>query len=198
MHSERGYVWTRALIGLGLVTVLVWMAPVLFMSRRHAQLVAAPAPTGFPGGSSAPAEVAVPVGATGQATAPAAGAAPTGATGQSTTADTGTTPTNPIGQAKDLQAQSMLNNAIRVAQLWYAESGTFAAFGPEQAAEYEPSITFTAGAPALDVVAMRVTPDAVVVVTLAESGPICAAFAHDVASFGRVDALTADQCQGGW
>ena len=172
MRSERGYVGTRLLVTLGLVSLLVWLVPMIFLSRKQAELLTSvPQPT---------------AGSTGEAPAVAS--------------DPGSTvPVDPIGQANDLQAQNLLNTAIRVAQVWYAENGTYTGFGPGQAAEYDPSIYFTVGSPAPESVTMRVTPDTVVMVTLASGGGyLCAATNQDVVTFGRADAVTPQQCQGGW
>jgi len=166
VRSERGYVGMRMLVTLGLVSLLVWLVPMVFLSRKQAELV-----------SSVP---------------------PAGATGEAPVVEGSEAPVGPIGQAEDLQAQNLLNNAIRVAQVWYAENGAFTGFGPEQAAGYDPAIAFTAGPPAPGAVTMRVTPETVVMVTLSGSGPLCAAATLDVVSLGRTDAATPQQCQGGW
>ena len=123
---------------------------------------------------------------------------PAGQTGEVPALGGAVAPADPIGQAEDLQTQNLMNNAIRVAQIWYAENGTYTGFGPAQAAEYEPAITFTTGSPAPGAVTMRVTSDTVVMVTLSSSGPLCAAATLDVVSLGRADASTSLQCRGGW
>ena len=164
MRAEHGYVGTRYLVGLGLVSLLVWIVPIMFLSKKQAELVTAVAP----------------VGATSAAQAGAA-------------------PADPVGKARDVQAQSLMNSAIQVAQVWYASNGSFAGFGPEQASQDEPSITFTTGPAASGAVSMRVTPDSVVMVTLSGTGgPLCAAATGNVVSYGRVDAPAAAQCTGGW
>ena len=165
MRSERGYVGMRMLLVLGLVSLLVWMVPMVLLSRKQAELVTSVPPVGSSG-------------------APAV--------------DGGQAPADPIGMAGDLQAQNLMNNAIRVAQVWYAENGTYAGFGPEQAAGFDPAIAFTTGQPAAGTVTMRVTPETVVMVTLSGSGPLCAAATLDVVSLGRADASTPQQCQDGW
>ena len=166
MRSENGYVGMRMLLVLGLVSMLVWLVPMVFLSRKQAELVSSVPPSG-------PADEA-PEGQGGQA------------------------PVGLIDQAEDLQGQNLMNNAIRVAQVWYAENGTYAGFGPAQAAEFDPAIRFTTGAPAPGAVTMRVTPETVVMVTLSGGGPLCAAATFDVVSLGRADASTPQQCQGGW
>ncbi|HET7237035.1 MAG TPA: hypothetical protein VFK59_11470 [Actinomycetota bacterium] len=165
MRSERGYAGARMLAALGLVSLLVWLVPMVFLSRKQVDLVSA---------------VTEPV---------------AGATGETAV----TEPVGALGRANDLQAQSLLNGAIRVAQVWYAENGTYAGFGPAEAAGYDPSISFTAGSPAPGTVTIRVAPDAVVMVTIAgDGGYLCAAANLDVVTFGRADAATAQDCQSGW
>lgn len=164
MRSERGYVGMRTLAALGLVSLLVWLVPMIFLSRKQAEFVSS---------------VTEPVGVTGQDGLVSSGGA--------------------VAQANDLQAQSLLNGAIRVAQVWYAENGTFEGFDPAEAAAYDPAVRFTAGSPAPGVVTMRVSPQAVVMVTMADRGGyLCAAADLDVVTFGRTDAPTAQACSGGW
>jgi hypothetical protein len=164
VRSERGYAGTRTLAALGLVALLVWLVPMIFLGRKQAELVSS---------------VAQPVGGTDEAGAPV--------------------PAGALGRANDLQAQSLLNGAIRVAQVWYAERGSYEGFGPAEAVEYDPSIRFTSGAPAPGAVTIRVAPDAVVMVTVADGGGyLCAGANLDVVTFGRGDAATAQDCQGGW
>ncbi|MEX2420376.1 MAG: hypothetical protein WD670_01020, partial [Actinomycetota bacterium] len=178
VNSERGYVGMRVLIGLGFLVALVWIVPLVFMNRQQAERAAelggaTSAPTGVTAG--APVELAEPTGS---------GAAPTG----------------PIGQANDLQAQSMLNNAIRVAQVYHAETGSFQGLTPEVAAGYDPSIVYTQGVAVPNMVAMVVTPSTVVLLTVVDGGGgyLCVAANADIITFGRVNATTPEQCQGGW
>ena len=108
-------------------------------------------------------------------------------------------PTDPIGRANDAQAQASLNSAIRVAQVFYAENGTFAGFGPQVAAQYEPNLTFTVGPAAPGVVSLRgLSADTVVFVTGSEDGFLCAAAQGEIVAFGRSDAQSPAQCTGGW
>jgi hypothetical protein len=186
VNSERGYVGMRVLVGLGLVVALVWIVPLVFLSRQQAERAAE-----LGGGASEPTGVTagIPTGVT--ASVPVDIVEPTGSV---------TAPTGPIGQANDLQAQSMLNNAIRVAQVYYAETGSFQGLTPEAAAEYDPSIVYTQGVAVPDMVAMVVTPSTVVLLTVVDGGGgyLCVAANADVITFGRVNALTPEQCQGGW
>ena len=155
---------------LGVASLLVWLVPMVFLSRRQAELVSSVAPPS--------------VDPAGEATRPVS---------------EGSAPTDPIGRARDLQAQALLNGAIRVAQVWWAENGTFSGFGPGEATEYDPSIYFTSGVPAPGTVTMRVTPDEVAMVTVAEGGGyLCAAANLDLVTLGRVDAARAQDCYGGW
>lgn len=179
MRSERGYVGVRMLVLLGLAVALVWLIPLVFLGSRQADRAAE-----LGGGPAAPTSV----------TAGAPVAVVTGPTGS------GVAPTGPIGQANDLQAQSMLNNAIRVAQVYYAETGSFQGLTPEVAAEYDPSIVYTQGVAVPDMVAMVVTPTTVVLLTVVDGGGgyLCTAANADTITFGRVNATTPEQCQGGW
>jgi hypothetical protein len=54
---------------------------------------------------------------------------------------------DPIRAADDVQAQALLNEAIRAAQVYYAEHGSFDGFGPDAAAVYDPSIVYTQAVP---------------------------------------------------
>lgn len=126
-------------------------------------------------------------------------------TGASTSEPAGTTgsagaPVDPIGRAGDVQAQATLNNAVRIAQVFYAENGTYSGFGPEVAAQYDPTVTFSIGSAAPGVVSVRgLTPSTVVFVTATEGGGhLCAAANAQVVSFGRSDAQVPSQCSGGW
>ena len=99
-----------------------------------------------------------------------------------------------------MQAQALLNEAIRAAQVYYAEHGSFDGFGPDAAAAYDPSIVYTQGGPASDMVSMTVSPTAVVLVTVVElnGGYLCAAEMGDTVTMGRTNATTPAECQGGW
>lgn len=111
----------------------------------------------------------------------------------------GGAPRDPIGRANDAQAQASLNNAIRVAQVYYAENGSFAGFGPQVAAQYDPNVTFTIGPAAPGVVSLRgLSPETVVFVTGTERGYLCAAAQGEIVAFGRGDAQSPAQCTGGW
>ena len=93
----------RLLVTMAVVAVLVWAIPMVFIGReqaRRAETLAGGSGTVLPAdeGHGVPSEVA---------TGTAAGEAPTG----------------PIGRANDVAAQSTLNAAIRVAQVYFAENG---------------------------------------------------------------------------
>jgi hypothetical protein len=94
----------------------------------------------------------------------------------------------------------MLNQAIRVSQVYYAEHGSFEGFGPDAAAAYDPSIVYGRGTPAADTVAMSVSPTTVVFVTVVEpnGGYLCVAAMSDLVTFGRTNATMPAECQGGW
>ena len=103
-------------------------------------------------------------------------------------------------RANDAQAQVVLTNAIRAAEVFYAENGTFVGFTPDVAGQYDPSITYNAGASTSGQVSIRrITPTTAVVVTPSGSGAtLCAAANLDVVTYGRQDATGATGCTGGW
>lgn len=192
VRAEHGQVGMRLLALLGLATVAIWAIPLVALRGDDATPSLADTASIAEGasGAVAPQQPAI----SGPVTAPAA---PAGASAPGATGSGGLT--DPVGAANDLSAQSLLNEAIRVAQVYYAEQGSYGSFTPEVAAQYDPSIVFTLGAPAPEMVSMSVTPTSAVLVTLVEGGGyLCAAATADVVSFGRVYALSPEQCQGGW
>ena len=188
MGSERGFVGIRVLVVLGSVVALVWVVPLVFLKGTTT-------PSAGAMGATAPAQ---PAGATSGAITDATGA--TGATRATGATATGDPVSDPIREVNDLQAQSMLNEATRVAQVYYAENGTFDGFGPDAAATYDPSIVYTQGTVTTDMVTMYVSSTTVVLVTLVElnGGYLCAAAMGDIVTFGRTNATMPAECQGGW
>jgi hypothetical protein len=176
--SERGFVSVRALVLLGLAVAAVWVMPLLILQGARREPAAA-GPTA--------------VGAT-------AIGEPAGATGATGATPAGDPVSDPIQEANDVRAQAMLNQAIRVSQLYYAEHGSFDGLGPDAAAAYDPSVVYGRGAPAPGIVAMSVSPTTVVFVTLVEpnGGYLCAAAMGDIVTFGRTNATMPAECQGGW
>ena len=174
MGSERGFVSVRGLVLFGLVVAAVWVVPLMLLQDAKTETTG---PTAV--GATA---IGEPAGATG---APGA---------------TGDPVSDPIREANDVRAQAMLNQAIRVSQVYYAEHGSFEGFGPDAAAAYDPSIVYGRGAPAADTVAMSVSPTTVVFVTVVDpnGGYLCAAAMGDIVTFGRMNATTPAECQGGW
>jgi hypothetical protein len=172
---ERGFVSVRALVLLGLVVAAVWVVPLMIL-----QSMKAPATMEGPTAAGATA-IGEPPGATGATSA-------------------GDPVSDPIREANDVRAQAMLNQAIRVSQVYYAEHGSFDGLGPDAAAAYDPSVAYGRGAPAPGMVAMSVSPTTVVFVTLVEpnGGYLCAAAMGDIVTFGRTNATTPAECQGGW
>jgi hypothetical protein len=159
----------RLIVGAALVAGLIWTAPTVFFGREATEYVG-----DLTGGSD--------LEPTDGDTGPSSGA-----------------PQDPIGRANDAQGQASLNNAIRVAQVYYAENGSFAGFSPQVAAQYDPTVTFTMGPAGPDVVSLRgLTPTTVVFVTATPSGYLCAAAQGEIVGFGRSDAQNASQCTGGW
>jgi hypothetical protein len=176
--SERGFASVRALVLLGLVVAAVWVLPlVLLQATKTPPTTAGPTAAG--------------------ATAIDEPAGVTGATGATSAGDP---VSDPIQEANDVRAQAMLNQAIRVSQVYYAEHGSFDGLGPDEAAAYDPSIVYGRGAPAPGTVAMSVSPTTVVFVTLVEpdGGYLCAAAMGDILTFGRTNATMPADCQGGW
>lgn len=169
-HRERGEVSLRLIVGAALVAGLVWTVPTVFFGREATKYV-----SDLTGGSDVDPTDGVP--------GPGSGGAPQ----------------DPIGKANDAQAQASLNNAIRVAQVFYAENGSFSGFGPQVAAQYEPNLTFTIGPAAPGVVSLRgLSSKTVVFVTGTDSGYLCAAAQGEIVAFGRSDAQSPSQCTGGW
>ena len=180
MGSERGFVSVRGLVLFGLVVAAVWVVPLMLLQDAKTETTG---PTA--------------VGAT--AIGEPAGAA-TGATGATGATPAGDPVSDPIREANDVRAQAMLNQAIRVSQVYYAEHGSFEGFGPDAAAAYDPSIVYVRGAPAADTVAISVSPTTVVFVTVVDpnGGYLCAAAMGDIVTFGRTNATMPAECQGGW
>ena len=175
MGSERGFVSVRALVLLGLVVAAVWVMPLLLLqSARRESAAAGPTAAGAT-------SMGEPAGATGATSA-------------------GDPVSDPIQDANDVRAQAMLNQAIRVSQVYYAEHGSFDGLGPDAAAAYDPSVVYSRGAPAPGMVAMSVSPTTVVFVTVVDpnGGYLCAAAMGDIVTFGRTNATTPAECQGGW
>jgi hypothetical protein len=176
--SERGFVSVRALVLFGLVVAAVWVVPLMLLQDVKTEPAAA-GPTA--------------VGAT------AIGETAGGATGATGATPAGDPVSDPIREANDVRSQAMLNEAIRVSRVYYAEHGSFDGFGPDEATGYDPSIVY-ARAPAPDTVAMSVSPTTVVLVTVVEpnGGYLCAAAMGDIVTFGRTNATMPAECQGGW
>jgi len=176
--SERGFVSVRALVLLGLVVAAVWVVPLMILQSMKTPLTTE-GPTAA--GATAIGEPATATRATGATSA-------------------GDPVSDPIREANDVRAQAMLNQAIRVSQLYYAEHGSFDGLGPDAAAAYDPSVVYGRGAPAPGMVAMSVSPTTVVFVTMVEpnGGYLCAAAMGDIVTFGRTNATMPAECQGGW
>jgi hypothetical protein len=168
-HRERGEVSVRLIVGAALVAGLVWTVPTVFFGHEATQYV-----SDLTGGSD--------LGHKGGDGAGSGGA-----------------PQDPIGRANDAGGQATLNNAIRVAQVYYAENGSFTGFGPQVAAQFDPTVKFTMGPAGPGIVSLRgLTPTSVVLVTATENGYLCAAAQGEIVAFGRSDAQIPSQCSGGW
>ena len=181
MGSERGFVSVRLLVLLGLVVAAVWVVPLTLLKSEATHPTTSAGPT------------AVDPTAVGPTATDPAGAPAVVSPASDPVSD-------PIRAADDVQAQALLNEAIRAAQVYYAEHGSFDGFGPDAAAAYDPSIVYTQGGPASDMVSMTVSPTAVVLVTVVElnGGYLCAAEMGDTVTMGRTNATTLAECQGGW
>ena len=107
---------------------------------------------------------------------------------------------DPIARANDVAAQAALNSAIRAAQLYQAETGSYVGFGAQTAANYDPTLRVTSGPASAGVVSVRgVSPSTVVLVSVTDSGDfVCAAASSGVVTFGRSNASSPAQCTGGW
>ena len=180
MGSERGFVSVRWLVLLGLVVGAVWVVPLTLLQSKATQPTSA-GPTAL--GPTALGPTAIEPAGAPAAVSPASDPV-----------------SDPIRAADDVQAQALLNEAIRAAQVYYAEHGSFDGFGPDAAAAYDPSIVYTQGGPATNMVSMTVSPTAVVLITVVElnGGYLCAAEMGDTVTMGRTNALTPAECQGGW
>jgi hypothetical protein len=123
-----------------------------------------------------------------------------GAEDEQTSAATGAARRSRSGRANDAAAQAALNNAIRAAQLYYAETGSYEGYGTQAAAHYDPTLRLTSGPASAGVVSVRgVSPTTVVLVSVTDSGGfVCAAAASEVVTFGRANASSPAQCAGGW
>jgi hypothetical protein len=175
--SERGFVSVRWLALLGLVVGAVWVVPLVLLQTEGTRPTTSAGPTAV-----GPTAIGDP-----------AGAPPVASPASDPVSD-------PIRAADDVQAQALLNEAIRAAQVYYAEHGSFDGFGPDAAAAYDPSIVYTQGGPTADMVSMTVSPTAVVLVTVVElnGGYLCAAEMGDTVTMGRTNATTPAECEGGW
>ena len=181
MGSEGGFVSVRWLVLLCLVVAAVWVVPLTLLKSEATHPMSSAGPT------------AVGPTALGPTAMDPAGAPAVASPASDPVSD-------PIRAADDVQAQALLNEAIRAAQVYYAEHGSFDGFGPDAAAAYDPSIVYTQGGPATNMVSMTVSPTAVVLITVVElnGGYLCAAEMGDTVTMGRTNAATPAECQGGW
>jgi hypothetical protein len=166
---ERGEISIHLVVVAAVVAALAWILPFVLLGGEQTERVTEPTRGSTPSPSAAQTPQQV-------------------------------TPVGPIGTANDVQAQATLQNAVVGAQVHFAETGSYTGFDAEAASSYEPSVTFTSGPPAPGVVSIRgVTPTTIVFVTTTTSGGyLCAAANNDLISYGRVNALAASQCSGGW
>ena len=123
----------------------------------------------------------------------------TGASSRNDQATHTTAPTDPIGKATDVSTQASLSTAITAAQAFYAGSGTYEGF-EAQAVSLDASIHLGTGATQPGVITVRgVSASTIVLVTIDESGGVlCVAADGSTVTYGRADAQTPLQCNGGW
>ncbi len=106
-----------------------------------------------------------------------------------------------IEAAEDARAQLELTNAMRAAQTYFSERGSFAGFDPSIASSFEPGIRFNGAAEAVrgEISIRAVTPTTVVLVTKAGPGAfLCSAAEQTTVTTGRVEAASVADCEGGW
>ncbi len=106
-----------------------------------------------------------------------------------------------LGEAQDTSVKATLENAIRSAEYFYAENGTFVGFDAATAASFDPSVVYnTSPAAVAGQVSIRgVTATTVVLAERSESGAVlCIAATGEVVTRGRVDAAWAPACAGDW
>jgi hypothetical protein len=103
-----------------------------------------------------------------------------------------------IPKATDVQAETMLTDAIRGAQTAFAEQQTLVGYGPSQAAEFDPQTRYDASPTAeTGIVSIRGgSATGVVMVTKGGTGPLCIAMNAGVVSYGHADAASGAQCAG--
>ena len=90
-----------------------------------------------------------------------------------------------IDTAKDASAKLLLANAIQNAEVYFAENGSLAGYGPDVARSFDPSAVYTTGPAAKDQVSIRgASATSIVMVTLGGSGPFCAAVNANVVTYG--------------
>jgi hypothetical protein len=108
---------------------------------------------------------------------------------------------NQIAPAQDTAAESALQSAAIAAKTASAETGSYAGLTAAVAAQTEPSIQWTDGAPAsVGQVSIRgASASGVVLVTKADSGDVlCMGLTPTGQTQGKQDATSAAACTGGW
>lgn len=104
-----------------------------------------------------------------------------------------------VPRAESVQTQVALDTAMRAAQVYFAESGSFTGYSPWVASENEPSVQYSTGPAQIGVVSIRgVTPMTVVLVSKSASGQtVCSAATGSTIVQGTQDAQSAAECTGG-
>ncbi|MEX2274603.1 MAG: hypothetical protein WEA10_03420 [Actinomycetota bacterium] len=113
--------------------------------------------------------------------------------------DAASTAIEQIPRAESVQTQLALDTAMRGAQVYFAENGSFTGYSPAVATQNDPSVRYSSGPAQVGVVSIRgVTPTTVVLVSKAESGQtLCSAATGPTIVQGTQDAQTAAECTGG-
>lgn len=102
-----------------------------------------------------------------------------------------------IDTANDAQAKVILTNAVRGAQVYFAENGTLTGYGVDAARLFDPTVVYSAGPARQGQVSIRgVGSTTAVLVSLGGSGPLCVAVNGDIVTYGFVDASSAAECSG--
>jgi hypothetical protein len=105
-----------------------------------------------------------------------------------------------VDRAQEFLVRSRLDAALRAAEIYHANTGTFAGFDASAAAELDPEIRFTRSQALVPgEITIRVATDgSVLLVTASPTGaPLCASSIRGTVTYGRVDAMRPEDCTGG-
>jgi hypothetical protein len=104
-----------------------------------------------------------------------------------------------VDDAAAVGGRDALATAVRSAQLYFSESGTYVGFTPQVAATYEPSIRWSDGPASTGQVSVRAASSTgvVFVTQVAPGAYACAAASGSTVTYGTQDATTPEACTGG-